>query len=175
MKISIVNIIACILLFYQGAAQNHSPSLNGTFLFQNYSPKQYNGNPQIFDIVQDSRGIMYFSNQKGIIEFDGTKWSTIQIGKEDLRCLSLAKGKDGLIYAGANGDFGVLKPDASGTLEFVSELDNLGIDAIGRVAKIIILDDKKYLKTEQGLFIISSEGLDFIAPETELVDIFFLK
>jgi len=173
-KISIVNIIACILLFYQGAAQNHSPSLNGTFLFQNYSPKQYNGNPQIFDIVQDSRGIMYFSNQKGIIEFDGTKWSTIQIGKEDLRCLSLAKGKDGLIYAGANGDFGVLKPDASGTLEFVSELDNLGIDAIGRVAKIIILDDKKYLKTEQGLFIISSEGLDFIAPETELVDIFFL-
>ncbi len=174
MKVIIVNIIILISLVFQGSAQNSSPSLNGTFLFQNYSPKEYNGNPQIFDIVQDSRGIMYFSNQKGIIEYDGTKWSTIQIGQEDLRCLSLAKGKDGLIYAGANGDFGVLKPNALGSLQFVSELGNLGIETIGRVAKIIIQDNKKYLKTEQGLYIISPEGLDFIAPETEMEDIFFL-
>ncbi len=60
---------------------------------------------QIFDIVQDSRGLMYFSNQKGIYEYDGVTWAKIQIGEDDLRCISLAKGPDGLIYAGANGDF----------------------------------------------------------------------
>ena len=160
---------------FQGFTQDSLSRLNGTFLLQNYSPKEYNGNPQIFDIVQDSRGIMYFSNQKGIIEYDGTKWSTIQIGQEDLKCLSLAKEENGLIYAGANGDFGVLKPDVSGRLQFVSEIKQLGIDSVGRVAKIIIQDSSiKYLKTEKALFVIATEGVEVIKPKTEIDDIFLL-
>ena len=159
---------------FQGFTQDSLSRLNGTFLLQNYSPKEYNGNPQIFDVVQDSRGIMYFSNQKGIIEYDGTKWSTIQIGHEDLKCLSLARGEDGLIYAGANGDFGVLKPDASGSLQFVSEKKQLGIDSIGRVAEIIIQDTIKYLKTDKAIFVITTEGVELIKPETEIEKIFLL-
>ena len=45
---------------FQGFTQDSLSRLNGTFLLQTYSPKEYNGNPQIFDVVQDSRGIMYF-------------------------------------------------------------------------------------------------------------------
>ena len=159
---------------FQGLAQKSLPDLNGTFLLENYSPKEYNGNPQIFDIVQDSRGVMYFSNQKGIFEYDGINWTNIPIGKEDLRCLSLIKGEDGLIYAGANGDFGVLKPDALGNLQFVSELEHLGIDSIGRVAKILLQNNKKYLKTDEELFVITAEGVEVIKPETTIMDIFFL-
>jgi len=173
-KFSIVNIIVCILLFCQGVAQNSAPGLNGTFLLQNYSPKEYNGNPQIFDIVQDSRGLMYFSNQKGIFEYDGVSWAKIQIGEDDLRCLSLAKAPNGLVYAGANGDFGVLKPDSVGRLQFNSELENIGVNSIGRVAKIIIDGEKKYLKTEKVIYILSSEGVDSIIPETDIEDMFFL-
>ena len=174
MKSSILFIISSFYLIFSGLAQNNAPNLNGTFLLQNYPPKEYNGNPQIFDIVQDSRGIMYFSNQKGIYEYDGTKWTNIPIGKDDLRCLSLEIGEDGLIYAGANGDFGVLKPDAAGNLKFVSELEHLGIDSIGRVAKIIIQVNKKYLKTDEELFVITAEGFEVIKPETTIMDIFFL-
>ena len=159
---------------FQGFTQDSLSRLNGVFLLQNYSPKEYNGNPQIFDIVQDSRGIMYFSNQKGIFEYDGTNWGNIPIGHEDLKCLSLARGEDGLIYAGANGDFGVLKPDVSGRLQFVSEKKQLGIDSIGRVAKIIIQDTIKYLKTDKALFVIATEGVEVIKPETEIDDIFLL-
>ena len=159
---------------FQGFTQDSLSRLNGVFLLQNYSPKEYNGNPQIFDIVQDSRGIMYFSNQKGIFEYDGTNWGNIPIGHEDLKCLSLARGEDGLIYAGANGDFGVLKPDVSGRLQFVSEKKQLGIDSIGRVAKIIIQDTIKYLKTDKALFVIATEGVEVIKPETEIDHIFLL-
>jgi serine phosphatase RsbU (regulator of sigma subunit) len=159
---------------FQGFTQDSLSRLNGVFLLQNYSPKEYNGNPQIFDIVQDSRGIMYFSNQKGIFEYDGTNWGNIPIGHEDLKCLSLARGEDGLIYAGANGDFGVLKPDLSGRLQFVSEKKKLGIDSVGRVAKIIIQDSIKYLKTDKALFVIATEGLEVIKPETEIDEVFLL-
>ena len=175
MRLLLLYLIASFFWVFQGFAQNGSPNLNGTFLLQNYGPKDYSGNPQVFDIVQDSRGVMYFSNQKGVIEYDGTKWSTIQIGKEDLKCLSLAVGQEGLIYAGAEGDFGVLRPDESGSLQFVSELDSLGIDSIGRVKQIIITDNKKYLKTEKQLFVVKDDGVEIIAPETEMTKIFFFN
>ena len=175
MKTILLYIITSFFLIFQGLAQSSLPNLKGTFLLQNYAPKEYNGNPQIFDIVQDSRGLLYFANQKGIFEYDGTKWSTIQIGEEDLKCLALAVEQDGLIYAGAEGDFGVLRPDASGSLQFVSELGRLGIDSIGRVAQIIIKNNKKYLKTEKELFVVTADGLEIITPETEVTKIFFLN
>jgi serine phosphatase RsbU (regulator of sigma subunit) len=174
-KTILLYFIVFFSLMFQGLAQKSSPDLNGTFLLQNYGPKDYSGNPQVFDIVQDSRGVMYFSNQKGIIEYDGTKWSTIQIGVEDLKCLSLAVGQEGLVYAGAEGDFGVLRPDASGSLQFVSELERLGFDSIGRVKQIIINDNKKYLKTEKQLIVITGDSLEKITPETEMTKIFFLN
>jgi len=143
-------------------------------LLQNYSPKEYSGNPQIFDIVQDDRGLMYFSNQKGVYEYDGINWTNIPIGEEDLRCLSLIKGEKGLIYAGANGDFGALLPDETGALKFVSQLEELGIDSIGRVSQIVVHDNKKYLKTPKELFILSDEGIEVIKAETEIKWISFL-
>lgn len=186
MKAILLHIVPSFFLIFQGLAQNSLPNLNGNSLrqnytplqscspLQNYSPKEYKGNPQIFDIVQDSRGIMYFSNQKGIFEYDGSNWTNIVIGKDDLRCLSLVTGEEGLIYAGAEGDFGVLRPDASGRLQFASELERLGINSIGRVAKILVVDDQKYLKTKQALFVISPTGMDKILPETKFDEMFFL-
>jgi len=167
-------LIITLFLVLSGTAQHNTPNLNGTFLLQNYSPKEYNGNPQIFDIVQDNRGLMYFSNQKGVFEYDGISWARIQIGKDDLRVLSLVKGDDGLIYTGANGDFGTLLPDSLGRLEFVSQLENIGIDSIGRVSQIVIHDGKKYLKTPKQLIIISENGIEYIPAETEIKWISFL-
>lgn len=160
---------------FSGLAQDKVSDLNGTFLLQNYAPKEYNGNAQIFDIVQDSRGIMYFANQKGVFEYDGTKWNRIPLGIEDLRCLSLARGEDGLIYVGANGDFGVLKPDALGKLQFVSELEYLGIESIGRVSQILVNGNSKYLKSTKTLFILKENGLEAITSKTEFDKIFFLR
>jgi serine phosphatase RsbU (regulator of sigma subunit)/ligand-binding sensor domain-containing protein len=159
---------------FQGLAQNSLPSLNGNFLLQNYFPKEYNGNPQIFDIVQGDRGLMYFSNQKGVFEYDGISWVRIEIGEDDLRVLSLSKGEDGLIYVGADGGFGTLLPDSVGRLRFVSQLEKLEIDSIGRVSQIVIHEGKKYLKTTKQLIIISDDGVDVISTETEFRWISFL-
>ena len=69
----------------------------------------------------------------------------------------------------------MLKPDASGSLQFVSEKKQLGIDSIGRVAEIIIQDTIKYLKTDKAIFVITTEGVELIKPETEIEKIFFIR
>jgi len=46
----------------------------GLPILRNYPPKEYRGQPQIWSIVQDAKGVLYFSGQGGFISFDGSAW-----------------------------------------------------------------------------------------------------
>lgn len=94
---------------------------------RNYSPKDYSGDTQNWDILEDDRGIMYFGNNAGVLEFDGAKWRLIQI-KNKTVVRGLAKDKQGRIYVGAVGELGYLKPDQKGVLQYVSLVGNLPPD-----------------------------------------------
>jgi signal transduction histidine kinase len=84
-----------------------------------YLPDQYNAHGQNFAITQDQRGIMYIGNFAGVLEYDGLNWRTIAT-TNITKVSALLKAKNGTIYVGANGEFGFLKPDSTGTLSFVS-------------------------------------------------------
>ena len=45
----------------------------GEYVFQRYTAKQYEASPQNWGVAQDRRGIMYFANTDGLLEFDGTR------------------------------------------------------------------------------------------------------
>ena len=49
---------------------------------KSYSLDNFDASPQIFDITQDRRGVMYFANQNGFIEFDGSEWRNISLYPE---------------------------------------------------------------------------------------------
>ena len=46
----------------------------GVYVFQRYSAKQYGASPQNWGVAEDQRGIMYFANTNGLLEFDGNSW-----------------------------------------------------------------------------------------------------
>jgi len=52
---------------------------SGSFVFQTYTPKIYGANPQNWAMAQDSRGVMYFANTEGVLEFDGVFWRLIRL------------------------------------------------------------------------------------------------
>lgn len=87
----------------------------------NYSTQQYGKerNPEIWCAVQDKRGVMYFGTGNGVLEFDGQQWDfiTVQTGAY---VRSLAIDSSGVVYVGAAGEIGYLKPDQSGQMQFVS-------------------------------------------------------
>ena len=55
------------------------------FFIQNYSPKTYQASPQNWSIVQDKRGVMFFGNTDGILEYDGKNWKLTPIENVELR------------------------------------------------------------------------------------------
>jgi len=90
----------------------------------NYSPFEYGAMPQNWAIVQDNRGVMYFGNNEGILEFDGVTWRKIPL-PDDPNIRSLSIDSNGTIYVGAQADFGYLTPDSSGKLGYHSLLEHV--------------------------------------------------
>ncbi len=85
----------------------------------NYTTSDFNAHSQNWVTVQDHRGVMYFGNQTGVLEFDGTTWRLIQVPNlSPVR--SLAVSDDGTVYVGASSEFGYLAPDQRGRLQYFS-------------------------------------------------------
>ena len=61
--------------------QNFAQKINefGSPFIRNYTPAEYNAETQNWAIVQDKRGVMYFGNNIGILEFDGINWKLIKV------------------------------------------------------------------------------------------------
>ncbi|HBX51683.1 MAG: hypothetical protein A2275_09045 [Bacteroidetes bacterium RIFOXYA12_FULL_35_11] len=108
-----------LLKFTDSAFSQKKYLLNGNPFVTNFTSYDYNAHSQNFSIIQDSRGVMYFGNFAGVLEYDGSFWRTIQTDKMT-KVSSLAKGKDGKIYVGARGEIGFLAPLKEGQLKFHS-------------------------------------------------------
>jgi signal transduction histidine kinase/ligand-binding sensor domain-containing protein len=96
----------------------------GVPFFRNYTPKDYSADVQNWAIVQDQRGVMYFGNNSGVLEYDGVSWRLIKTANRSA-VRSLAVGNDGKIYVGAQGEIGYLSPDSIGQLQYVSLRDSV--------------------------------------------------
>jgi serine phosphatase RsbU (regulator of sigma subunit) len=96
----------------------------GRYFIRNFSPKEYNAHTQNWSAIQDDRGLMYIGNTTGVLEYDGKNWRLIEMpNRTTVRTIS--KGVDGVIYVGSQGDFGYLKPNQQGNMEFVSLVSKL--------------------------------------------------
>ena len=110
---------AVFLAVFAGSAlfADLSPE-TGAFLFQTFTPKAYGANPQNWSIAQDGRGVMYFGNTQGVLEFDGVFWRLIRLPYNSA-VRALAVDERGRIYVGGRGVFGYFEPDAHGTTQFI--------------------------------------------------------
>jgi len=97
--------------------------MQGALNIRNFTNAEYNGHNQIFSITQDGRGVMYFGNKSGVLEYDGVSWRIIKVynKKGDTREVnSLTTDKHGHVYVAAKEDLGVLLADKKGQMHFHS-------------------------------------------------------
>ncbi len=115
----------------------------GQPFYTNYTIKEYNANSQNWAIAQDSMGIMYFGNNDGVLQYDGNKWELIKINTGAI-VRSLAIDNNGIIYVGAENEFGFIKPDPLGKLYYTSLSDSLQNDStnFSNIEKIYITDQR---------------------------------
>ncbi|SMO38994.1 Signal transduction histidine kinase [Saccharicrinis carchari] len=91
----------------------------GAPYIQNFDPNDNAGSKIILSICQDKRGVLFFGDREGVLEYDGTTWRRHSIPNKSA-VKSLASDSTGTIYVGGNNDFGYLKPDAIGALKYHS-------------------------------------------------------
>lgn len=148
----IFTLSALFLLHFPAAAQVNS---TGIPIIHNYSHRVYNAAEANWSIAQDNRGVLYFGNTQAVLEFDGHTWNKIPIKGQQL-IYSLATGVDGTIYVGGTDDFGRLRSDNKGQLEYESFRFILPDTAsIPRVWKIYSSQNSIYFCTLQRIFIYS--------------------
>jgi signal transduction histidine kinase len=158
--IFLFTVIASILVLDAKAQKPGNPFI------RNYSAKEYKAEPQNWGAVQDLRGIMYFSNNSSILEYDGKTWRTIEIpNKTGTRAIAI--DSKGTIYLGSARTFGYLRTDKSGRM-YYEELNNKLDTSIhfSQVRQILPTENAVWFKSYEYLFKYENNKLNYYKPET---------
>jgi len=110
--------------FTFGQTSNFNYLETGQPFVKYYDQKDYKSSNSNWSIVQDKRGVMYFGNGSGVLEFDGNTWRKIEVPYSS-NVRSIAMDSTGTIYVCASADFGYLKPDSTGQLKYKSLMSKL--------------------------------------------------
>ncbi len=100
------------------------PEAPGVPFLTSWDYLDYGAHSQNWAIVQDPRGVMYFGNSNGVLQFDGSTWRILFVSNGSI-VRSLAVDRLGTVYVGAVGELGFLRSDETGNLGYVSLLDEL--------------------------------------------------
>ncbi|MGF6846550.1 hypothetical protein QFZ51_001785 [Chitinophaga sp. W3I9] len=108
----------CIGCFRMAAGQNTI----GLPRIINYSKSDFQAGTQTWDIEQDSKGIMYFANNEGMLTYDGSHWKAYPLPNRTI-VRALAIDTVDRIYAGGQGELGYFAPGPNGNLVYTSLRD----------------------------------------------------
>lgn len=111
---------------------------------RNYKRNEYKGGTQNWNIGQDKNGNLYFANNNGLLQFDGSSWRKYPLPNlTSVRCLKI--DDSGKIYVGGYNEFGYFQPDSKGKLKYTSlakKVDNKKIKIIDFIWKIHSLNNQ---------------------------------
>ncbi|PXY45369.1 regulator [Flavobacterium hydrophilum] len=105
---------------------------------KNYKRTEYKGGTQNWSIEQDKNGNIYFANNSGLIQFDGSTWRKYSL-PNNTAIRSLKIDDSGKIFVGGNNEFGYFKAGEKGELKYyslsklISANDSRDINLIWRI------------------------------------------
>lgn len=84
-----------------------------------FTKKEYNASNQNWSVGQGKDGIMYFGNNQGLLQFDGSRWDIYNMPEKKM-VRSLMVNRDNRIFVGSFEEFGYYVKDANGQLLYTS-------------------------------------------------------
>jgi serine phosphatase RsbU (regulator of sigma subunit) len=148
-----------IFLSFFVLAQVYSQDPGMPFI-RNYPAYEYRASQQNWAIAQDSRGIMYFGNNNGLLEYDGISWRLTKL--PGVRALAI--DKTGRIYTGLENDFGYLEPTRDGSYVYHSLKEKLAESDrdLTTVFRVFIIGDLTIFQTNDKLFLYQNENIKIL-------------
>ena len=115
----------------------------------NFYRDTYDASNKNWAIAQDTLGIMYFGNDKGLLEFDGIRWKLHSLPTSEV-IRAVAISSDNSIFTGGYEEFGVWKRNVYGELIYTSLSSSLqkGEDLHNDdIWKILVTDSLVYFQS----------------------------
>ena len=120
-------LIACFLMLSGASIAQELPPI------VKYSPTAYNAGNQNWMIAQGSNHFLFFANNDGLLEYNGSNWTLYPTPNETI--MRSVKVIDKKIYTGCYMEFGYWKRQVNGRLQYTS---------LSNKIKSKILDDEQF-------------------------------
>ncbi|WP_417942692.1 triple tyrosine motif-containing protein [Flavobacterium sp. RS13.1] len=114
-----ISCFLCTFLFLLALNSFSQVKSIGVPYFKNYKRTEYKGGTQNWSIDQDKKGNIYFANNSGLIQFDGSTWRKYSL-PNNTPIRSLKIDESGKIFVGGNNEFGYFKAGDKGDLKYYS-------------------------------------------------------
>ena len=132
---------------------------------KNFSKFDYQSGTQNWGIDQDQNGNIYFANNNGLLQFDGTTWRNYRLPNSfNVRSVKV-DDTSGRVYVGAYNEFGYFESAYNGDLTYVSlipfvhDIESRESDFIW---KINIIDDEVIFQSFNYIYILNNDQIRVI-------------
>jgi len=148
-------------------AQEHPPVMA-------FYPEMYGAENQNWSVTQSENQNMYFANNSGLLEFNGSKWKLYSVPNNSI--VRSVKADRNKIYSGSYMDFGFWEHNQFGILEYQSLVEALNISVLEEEQfwNIEILDDWILFQSLSRIYMINrvSNTIKIIKSNQEILNIF---
>ncbi len=141
------------------------PAQVGMRFVHNYTVEEYKAADQNWVVIQDLRGVMYFANNNGVLEYDSATWRSILLpNRSPVR--ALAMDAQGRVFVGGANELGYLAPDEHGQQQFVSLLEFIPEFAhrFADVLRMYATPDGVFFQTSHFFFIWDGQRMTVLRP-----------
>ncbi|MCB8994070.1 MAG: SpoIIE family protein phosphatase [Bacteroidales bacterium] len=154
---------------YSQATINH-----GLLPVYNFSAKTYNAQEQNLAIAQDNRGLLYFANNSGILEYDGVSWRLIKLVNERVP-RSLVTDSKGRVFVGSEKEFGYLAPDSVGNMDYVSLTMYIPEEfkEFREVWNVYAVKEEVIFQTDKALYIWNGKQIRIVPSNSKIQEFFY--
>ncbi|MGB0839526.1 MAG: hypothetical protein ACPGXL_05270, partial [Chitinophagales bacterium] len=94
-----------LLLVFSFLLLSATPVLLASPFVHNFPKDIYQADRQNWDMAQDNSGVMYFANNRGLLQFDGATWELTSL-PYGVACRAVEVDDNNRIYIGADNEFG---------------------------------------------------------------------
>ena len=135
---------------------------SGHYFLSHHAPSLEHFDYLSFDIAQSRKGIIYFANKTGVVEFDGSKWNVIGTPGA---IYTLAIAGNDVVYAGGLSGYGMLALNEENVMSFFP----LSSAGVRNIFGSKVFNDKIYFLNEANLFEVGMDGSQSIIESPEQV------
>jgi len=139
--------------------------LQDSLFIRTFGTADYRASLFNYSVTEDENGILYFANENGILEYDGSNWKIHPL-PDFSHVVTVEASPDGRIYIGGNDEFGYLTRDASGLLQFTSLRDMVDQDSsLNEIWQIVFHKGEVFFQSYRGLVRYNGETANLLPME----------